>query len=583
MNGEDGRGVASASINEHGELVLTYSDATAVNLGVVVGADGKDGKDGVDGTNGKDGTDGKDGKDGAKGDKGDKGEQGEQGVGVTKSEITESGELVITYSDGTSANLGRVVGNDGAKGDTGEKGEKGDTGAAGKDGRDGVDGVNGKDGRDGVDGQNGADGKDGVGIMDVTINAENELVLTFSDLRSVNLGCIVGKDGADGKDGRDGVDGTNGADGKDGTGIQDVTISPEGALTMTLTNGSVLNLGNIKGADGIGILKSEINAAGELLLTYSDNTTKNLGKITGTNGANGADGVGIKNVTLSSAGDLSILMTDNSVYNLGNIKGEKGEKGDPGEKGEKGDKGDPGENGRGIAGTELVNGELVITYTDGTSDNLGKINNQNQSQSTEYLQFDLLEDDTFMVSIKSDYKALIEEVYIPSEHNGRKVTVIYSFSKCPLLKKVVMPDSIALINNAAFLGCSSLNDITFSNNLKEIRASAFYNCTSLTHLDLPQSLEKIGSGCFIGCTNLKELTIPENVNEIEGGGASQFENSGVTRVIFKNPNGWSRTAPTTSSVTKISSDTLSDPEKAYKLLMTEFNYAYNKYATFIRE
>ena len=147
-------------------------------------------------------------------------------------------------------------------------------------------------------------------------------------------------------------------------------------------------------------------------------------------------------------------MTDNSVYNLGNIqgekgekgdpgeKGEKGEKGDPGEKGEKGDKGDPGENGkdgRGIAGTELVNGELVITYTDGTSDNLGKINNQNQS--TEYLQFELLDDGTFRVSIKSDYKAFIEEVYIPSEYYGRKVTVIYSFSKCPLLKKVVMPDA----------------------------------------------------------------------------------------------------------------------------------------------
>ena len=142
-----------------------------------------------------------------------------------------------------------------------------------------------------------------------------------------------------------------------------------------------------------------------------------------------------------------------------------------------------------------------------------------------------------------------------------------------------MPDSITKIGNQAFLGCSSLNDITFSKNLKEMGGNALYNCSSLTHFDLPQSLEKIGSGCFIGCTNLKELTIPENVNEIEGGGASQFENSGVTRVIFKNPNGWSRTAPTTSSVTKISSDTLSDPEKAYKLLMTEFNYAYNKYAT----
>ena len=415
----------------------------------------------------------------------------------------------------------------------------------------------------------------------MTINAENELVLTFSDLRSVNLGCIVGKDGADGKDGingkdgRDGVDGTNGADGKDGTGIQNVTISPEGALTMTLTNGSVLNLGNIKGADGIGILKSEINADGELLLTYSDNTTKNLGKITGTNGANGADGVGIKSVTLSSAGDLSILMTDNSVYNLGNIKGEKGEKGDPGEKGEKGDKGDPGENGRGIAGTELVNGELVITYTDGTSDNLGKINNQNQN--TEYLTFKLRDDGTLSVSIKDECRAIIDEVYIPSECYGKKVTVIAvnGFTNCRLLKKVVMPDSITKIGDSAFYRCSSLNDITLSNNLQEIDGRAFAYCASLTHLELPQSLEKIGDACFTDCTNLKELTIPENVNEIEGSNQPQFENSGVTRVIFKNPYGWSRKYFTDGTgKTEVSSDILSNPEEAYKLMTQYCRYTF---------
>ena len=52
------------------------------------------------------------------------------------------------------------------------------------------------------------------------------------------------------------------------------------------------------------------------------------------------------------------------------MQGEKGDKGDTGAKGEKGDKGDTG---RGIAKTELVNGELIITYTDGTKENLGSI------------------------------------------------------------------------------------------------------------------------------------------------------------------------------------------------------------------
>ena len=70
------------------------------------GATGADGKNGVDGQNGTDGT------------------------GITSSKINANGELVLTYSDGSTANVGAVVG---AKG---EKGDKGDTGATGADGQD---------------------------------------------------------------------------------------------------------------------------------------------------------------------------------------------------------------------------------------------------------------------------------------------------------------------------------------------------------------------------------------------------------------------------------------------------------------
>lgn len=59
--------IVSTTINENGELIITYSNNTIKNLGVVVGKDGKDGVDGVDGKDGKDGIDGKDGKDGKDG------------------------------------------------------------------------------------------------------------------------------------------------------------------------------------------------------------------------------------------------------------------------------------------------------------------------------------------------------------------------------------------------------------------------------------------------------------------------------------------------------------------------------------
>lgn len=44
-NGKDGVGIAKAEINTNGELILTYTDGDTVNIGRVVGADGKDGKD----------------------------------------------------------------------------------------------------------------------------------------------------------------------------------------------------------------------------------------------------------------------------------------------------------------------------------------------------------------------------------------------------------------------------------------------------------------------------------------------------------------------------------------------------------
>lgn len=58
------------------------------------------GNDGADGSNGKDGTNGINGKD------------GKDGKGISKTEINSDGRLIITYTDGTVADLGTVVGAD---------------------------------------------------------------------------------------------------------------------------------------------------------------------------------------------------------------------------------------------------------------------------------------------------------------------------------------------------------------------------------------------------------------------------------------------------------------------------------------
>lgn len=126
-------GIISAEINENGELIISYSDGTEQNLGVVVGKDGINGVDGKDGIDGVDGVDGKDGIDGA---------------------------------DGLN----------------------------GVDGKDGVDGVDGKDGVDGVDGKDGINGKDGVNGKDgsLIISGEGSSISTATArglLSSVSILC----------------------------------------------------------------------------------------------------------------------------------------------------------------------------------------------------------------------------------------------------------------------------------------------------------------------------------------------------------------------------------------------------------
>lgn len=353
-------------------------------------------------------------------------------------------------------------------------------------------------------------GADGLGITKSEINTNGELILTYTNGQSTNLGIVKGTDG---------VDGRNGTDGKDGTSIANVVVSSEGALSVELSNGTILNLGNIKGTDGIGITKSEINSNGELILTYTNGNTENLGVVVGVNGSNGTngkDGTGIKSVTLSSDGNLSILLTDNTVCNLGNIKGEKGDKGDKGDKGADGKDGVDGKDGRGIAKTELVNGELIITYTDGTSDNLGSIGGGVPEEDEEILKFTLLADDTYSVSAGNGAKK-VDSIEIPSTYNGKAVTQIA---------------------DKAFMNLSNLTKITIPDSITKIGEYAFYDCTLLSNIILPSSLQSIQKYAFSGCTSITEITIPSATTYI---GEYAFYNSSLSNATFEETNGWTTT------------------------------------------
>lgn len=89
----------------------------------------------------------------------------------------------------------------------------------------------------------------------------------------------------------------------------------------------------------------------------------------------------------------------------------------------------------------------------------------------------------------SKYVGDAENVVIPAEINGKKVTAI---------------------SHGAFFWCQSLTSVTIPNSVTEIGDYAFSNCENLKNVTIPNSVKEIGEGAFNGCTNLQNLLVDDN-------------------------------------------------------------------------
>ena len=185
---------------------------------------------------------------------------------ISKQEVAESisdissdeeGNVSIVLEDGRVFSLGNL------KGEKGKDGEDGETTiqTITKNGKDGKNGTNGKDGSNGIDGKNGADGKDGSNGKDGKNGIDGK------DGKN-------GSNGLNGKDGKDGIPGKDGVNGKDGIGIKDSRINNKGELIITYTDNSSVNLGVVKNIEKfVTDLKVEEN---DLYVYYSDGSKKKL-------------------------------------------------------------------------------------------------------------------------------------------------------------------------------------------------------------------------------------------------------------------------------------------------------------------
>lgn len=81
------------------------------------------------------------------------------------------------------------------------------------------------------------------------------------------------------------------------------------------------------------------------------------------------------------------------------------------------------------------------------------------------------------------------------------------------LKTVVLPESLKIIDEAAFYNCEKLSKINLPEGLEYIFYEAFYG-TNLKNVRIPESVIKIDDGVFAYCDNLKKITFTKAVCKI---------------------------------------------------------------------
>lgn len=172
----------------------------------------------------------------------------------------KAGELFCKWNSGLTLSFGSVVGPKGDKGDKGDRGDKGDKGA-------GVDYAKIKTlipeaipGKDAVVDYN------KIKRMIPEATPGKDAVVDYDKIKRMIPEAIPGTDGEDGKDAvidydkikrmiPEAIPGIDGEDGIDGVGVDKVYLSDNYHLTIKLTSGKVIDVGNVRGAAGVAASK----------------------------------------------------------------------------------------------------------------------------------------------------------------------------------------------------------------------------------------------------------------------------------------------------------------------------------------
>ena len=106
----------------------------------------------------------------------------------------------------------------------------------------------------------------------------------------------------------------------------------------------------------------------------------------------------------------------------------------------------------------------------------------------------------------------ITEVGIPAIIDLHPVDEIAGGNFTNLLTKIILPETVKVINKDSFKNCWNLQTVTFEDNsqLTSIGYSAFYNCIHLTSITIPATVTVMDEKAFLGCSDLQTVTFEDN-------------------------------------------------------------------------
>ena len=162
---------------------------------------------------------------------------------------------------------------------------------------------------------------------------------------------------------------------------------------------------------------------------------------------------------------------------------------------------------------------------DGKGNETNETDQGSSNVNTEGMTFELNEDG-HSYTLTGLHNCSTEEgiLVIPDEYNDLPVTKIGSVANGMSdfqIKKLVIPDTIEVIEERAFKNSTSLQSIDFGNGLKTIEHGAFAYCGNLKEINIPSCVTYLGTGSFSGCSQLNKVILSCNLETIFSGTFSE--------------------------------------------------------------